>query len=48
MPAVIVEPVFMTNPTEAKRLLDAEFRSEIAGAIAEGVRDYFETTSSEA
>ena len=44
MPAVIVEPVFATNPAEAKRLLDTEFRRAIAEAIAEGVRDYFEET----
>jgi N-acetylmuramoyl-L-alanine amidase len=42
MPAVIVEPVFATNPIELKRLLDAEFRGQIADAITDGIRDYFE------
>lgn len=44
MPAVLVEPIFATNPTEAKRLLDVEFRRSLADAIADGVRDYFEET----
>jgi N-acetylmuramoyl-L-alanine amidase len=42
MPAVIVEPIFATNPTETKQLLDAEFRRAIADAMADGIRDYFE------
>jgi len=42
MPAVIVEPAFATNPTESKRMLDTEFRSTIADAIAEGVRSYLD------
>jgi N-acetylmuramoyl-L-alanine amidase len=42
MPAVIVEPVFATNPAESKQLLDVEFRNRIADAITEGLRDYFE------
>lgn len=42
MPAVLVEPVFITNPDEAKRLQDHEFLSTIADAIAAGVRRFFE------
>ncbi|HYN36135.1 MAG TPA: N-acetylmuramoyl-L-alanine amidase [Actinomycetota bacterium] len=42
MPAVLVEPAFISNPDEAKLLLDPDFRSTIAGAIASGVRQYFE------
>ena len=43
MPAVLVEPLFITNPAEAKRLEDPEFRSRLAGAIAEGILGYFES-----
>lgn len=41
MPAVLVEPVFLTNPDEAKRLEEPEFRSSIADAVAVGVRRYY-------
>lgn len=43
MPAVLVEPLFITNPGEAKRLEDPGFRSRLAGAISEGILDYFES-----
>ena len=42
MPAVLVEPIFITNPDEAKRLEDHEFLSAVADAIAAGVRRFFE------
>ncbi|MBW3594109.1 MAG: N-acetylmuramoyl-L-alanine amidase [Actinobacteria bacterium] len=42
MPAVLVEPIFITNPDEAKRLEDHEFLSSVADAIAAGVRRFFE------
>jgi len=42
MPAVLIEPVFITNPDEAKRLEDHEFLSNIADAIAAGVRRFFD------
>lgn len=41
MPAVLIEPAFITNPDEAKRLEDLDHRSAIADAIAQGVRDYY-------
>lgn len=44
MPAVLIEPVFITNPDEAKRLEDQEFLSNVADAIAAGVRRFFELT----
>ena len=44
MPAVLIEPAFISNPDEAKLLLDSDFRSTIASAIAAGVRRYFEET----
>ena len=37
MPAVIVEPAFITNPDEEKRLEEPGFRAEIADAIATGI-----------
>jgi N-acetylmuramoyl-L-alanine amidase len=42
MPAVIVEPAFITNPDDAKKLEDPDFRSAVAGAIAAGVRRFYE------
>ncbi len=44
MPAVLVEPVFITNPDDAKRLEDHEFLSDVADAIATGVRRFYELT----
>ncbi|MDQ3914502.1 MAG: N-acetylmuramoyl-L-alanine amidase [Actinomycetota bacterium] len=41
MPAVLVEPVFVTNPDEAKRLEEPEFRASLAEAIASGVSRYY-------
>ena len=42
MPAVLVEPLFITNPAEARKLLDPEFRAALARAITRAVRDYYE------
>lgn len=44
MPAVLVEPAFISNPDEAKLLADPDFRRTIARAIASGVRRYFDAT----
>ncbi|HEX2294410.1 MAG TPA: N-acetylmuramoyl-L-alanine amidase [Actinomycetota bacterium] len=41
MPAVLVEPVFLSNPDEAKRLEDADFRAALADAIAAGLSRYY-------
>ncbi|MDQ3958258.1 MAG: N-acetylmuramoyl-L-alanine amidase [Actinomycetota bacterium] len=41
MPAVLVEPLFITNPDEAKRLEEPDFRAQIADAIAAGIRRYY-------
>ena len=46
MPAVLVEPAFISNPDEAKLLSDPDFRTTIALAIAAGVRRYFEDAAS--
>ena len=45
MPAVLVEPAFISNPDEAKLLIDPDFRATIATAIAAGVRRYFEDSA---
>ena len=42
MPAVLVEPVFITNVDEAKRLEDPDFLALIATRIAIAVRRYYE------
>ncbi|MDQ3940083.1 MAG: N-acetylmuramoyl-L-alanine amidase [Actinomycetota bacterium] len=42
MPAVLIEPVFITNADEAKRVEDPEFLGDVAEAIATGVRRYYE------
>lgn len=41
MPSVLVEPAFLSNPTDARLLLDPSYRSKIAQAIAGGIEDYF-------
>ncbi|MGQ0668684.1 MAG: N-acetylmuramoyl-L-alanine amidase family protein, partial [Actinomycetota bacterium] len=40
MPAVQVEPCFLTNPREEQLLADAEFRRQAAAAIADGVERF--------
>jgi N-acetylmuramoyl-L-alanine amidase len=42
MPAVLVEPVFISNEDEEKRLEDPEFVRALAGSIATAVRRYHE------
>jgi N-acetylmuramoyl-L-alanine amidase len=42
MPAVLIEPAFISNPTEAKRLQDPSFRSAVADAVLAGTRKYYE------
>jgi len=40
MPAVLVEPAYISNDKEAQRLLNPQFRQQIAEALAAGIRDY--------
>ena len=42
MPAVLVEPVFITNPDEAARLDNPHFLTRIAAAIARAIARYFD------
>jgi N-acetylmuramoyl-L-alanine amidase len=39
MPAVLVEAGVIVNREEDKRMLDPQVRSQIASAIADGIRD---------
>jgi N-acetylmuramoyl-L-alanine amidase len=48
MPAVLVEPGFISNPEDARRLEDPEFRAAVANAIATAIRRYYEPVSAEA
>jgi N-acetylmuramoyl-L-alanine amidase len=41
VPSILVETAFITNPSEEKRLKNAEQREKLAGAILDGVRNYF-------
>lgn len=45
MPAVIVEPLFITNPLEADRLNDEGFVDALARSIAIGTLSYFDKES---
>ena len=45
MPAVLIEPAFISNADEAKRLEDVSFRGAIADAILAGTRRYYEARS---
>lgn len=41
MPAVMVEPAFISNPDEAKRLEDPDHVAAMADAIVQGIKDYY-------
>ncbi|MBD8526794.1 N-acetylmuramoyl-L-alanine amidase [Pseudomarimonas arenosa] len=43
VPSILVETAFISNPTEEKKLNDPNYRRRLAGAIVDGVRDYFQT-----
>ncbi|MDR2697399.1 MAG: N-acetylmuramoyl-L-alanine amidase [Holophagales bacterium] len=44
MPAVLVEIVFISNPTESAKLRDPAFLKSAANAIAKGIQKYIEST----
>ncbi|MDR1841839.1 MAG: N-acetylmuramoyl-L-alanine amidase [Holophagales bacterium] len=44
MPAVLVEVVFISNPSEAAKLRDPAFLKSAAQAIARGIQHYIEST----
>ena len=41
MPGVVIEPLFLTNPDEARRVMTAAGRTAIARGIFDGVQSYF-------
>lgn len=42
MPAVLVEPAFLSNPEDRRRIEDPAFRNAIADAVVRAVESYFE------
>ena len=42
MPAVLIEPAFLTSAHDLERLQQGAFREALADAIVGGVRDYYE------
>jgi N-acetylmuramoyl-L-alanine amidase len=40
MPSVLVETGYVTNPTECRRLANADYQDRIAKGIAEGIYNY--------
>ena len=47
MPAVMVEPAFITNPDELKRLEEHDHLVAVADAIVAGIRDFYENKRSD-
>ncbi len=43
VPSVLVETAFISNPDEARKLADPQFRRRLAGALVAGIRDYLQT-----
>lgn len=41
MPAVLIEPAFLSNPTEYNLLLTPAYRDKIAKAVAQGIINYY-------
>jgi N-acetylmuramoyl-L-alanine amidase len=41
MPAVLVEVGFVSNPTEAKRLINSTYQKRFAQGLSEGIERYF-------
>jgi N-acetylmuramoyl-L-alanine amidase len=44
VPSILVETAFITNPAEERRLTSNAQREKVAGAILDGVREYFRST----
>ena len=41
MPAVLLEPLFMSNPKEKKLLSSSSFRHSLATSIFHGIKNYY-------
>lgn len=44
VPSILVETAFITNPVEERKLRSPKHREKLAGAILDGVRNYFTKT----
>lgn len=42
IPSILVETAFISNPTEEKRLRSTGFRRQLAGAMLDGIEQYFQ------
>ncbi len=45
MPAILIEGGYMTNPTEGKKIYDANYRKQMAAAIVKGILGYQKLTA---
>jgi N-acetylmuramoyl-L-alanine amidase len=45
MPAILIEGGYMTNPTEGKKIYDANYRKQMAAAIVKGILNYQRLTA---
>jgi N-acetylmuramoyl-L-alanine amidase len=45
MPAVLIEPVYLSNPEESNLARSSDFQEELAGDIVKGVKEYFRNKS---
>jgi N-acetylmuramoyl-L-alanine amidase len=45
IPSILVETAFISNPSEEENLLNTEYQTKMAGAIFQGVRDYFKSAT---
>jgi len=45
MPAILIEGGYMTNPTEGKKIYDANYRKQMAAAIVKGIVNYQRLTA---
>ena len=43
MPAILIEGGFMTDPQDAKKIYDADFRQRMARSIVDGIIAYKKT-----
>ncbi|MBD3777276.1 MAG: N-acetylmuramoyl-L-alanine amidase, partial [Thiotrichales bacterium] len=42
MPSLLIETAFISNPHEARKLVDSAFQTKMAGSIARGLRQFVE------
>jgi N-acetylmuramoyl-L-alanine amidase len=45
MPAILIEGGYMTNPTESKKIYDANYRKQMAAAIVRGILGFQKLTA---